>query len=166
MPQIAEFRTRGQKERELTLTELWSQSGTTTNARDARTYISAFWDRILRSLTILILPFMAVGLGVGAKRQQKQLGLVVGVIMLLTLHKMLEFGTAAASLGEGSSMINLFLPFVVFTALSGFFFYTTAFRVGVRPLAWIENGWDFLIGSVQKISFFRPEKDEAEGQRA
>lgn len=166
MPQIAAFRSRGQKEREMTLPELWSQSHTTTVAREARTYMSAFWDRILRSLTILVLPFMAVGLGVGAKRQQKQLGLVVGVILLLTLHKTLEFGTAAASLGEGSGMVNLFIPFVAFLGLSGFFFYTTAFRVGIRPLAWIENGWDFLIGSVQKISFFRPKQDQTKGQPA
>lgn len=166
MPQIAEFRARGDKERELTLDELWTQSHTTHNAKTARIYTSAFFDRLLRSLTILILPFMAVGLGVGSKRQQKQLGLVVGVLLLLTLHKMLEFGTAAAGLGEGSKLFNLFAPFVVFCGLAAFFFYTTAFRVGVRPLAWIENGWDFVINSVQKISFFRPKDDEAEAKPA
>ncbi len=166
MPQIAEFRARGDKERELTLTELWSQSQTSTNPREVRTYRSAFFDRILRSLTMLILPFMAVGLGVGSKRQQKQLGLVVGVILLLTLHKTLEFGTAAAGIGEGRGLVNLFLPFTGFVALSAFFFYTTAFRVGARPLAWLENAWDLLIGSVQKISFFRPKKTEPQGQPA
>ena len=167
MPQIAEFRARGDKERELTLTELWSQSrDPATRAREARIYASAFVDRILRSLTILILPFMAVGLAIGSKRQQKQLGLVVGVILLLTLHKILEFGTAAAGLDEGSRLLNLFTPFAGFCALAGFFFYTTAYRVGARPLAWIENGWDFMINSVQKISFFRAAKDDAEAKPA
>jgi lipopolysaccharide export system permease protein len=167
MPQIAEFRARGDKERELTLTELWSQSrDPATRPREARIYASAFVDRILRSLTLLILPFMAVGLGVGSKRQQKQLGLVVGVILLLTLHKILEFGTAAAGLGEGSRLLNLFTPFAVFCAMSAFFFYTTAYRVGARPLAWIENGWDFVINSVQKISFFRAAKDDVEAKTA
>ncbi len=166
MPQIAAFRARGDKERELTMNELWSQSQTAPEPRLRRVYSSAFFDRLLRSLTILVLPFMAVGLGVSAKRSQKQLGLVVGVILLLTLHKMLEFGTAAAGLGEGSKLLNLFLPFAVFLGLTAFFFHTTAFRVGARPLAWLENGWETLIGSIQKISFFRPRKDQPEARPA
>lgn len=166
MPKITEFRLRGDKEREMTLPELWSESHTSTQPREAQTYLSAFYDRLLRSLTILVLPFMAVGLGVGPKRQQKQLGLVIGVILLLTLHKTLEFGTAAAGLGDGSTLLNLFLPFIGFTALSFFFFHTTAHRVGARPLAWIENAWDFLIDNIQKISVFRRSKDDAEVRSA
>ncbi|MBI1181782.1 MAG: LptF/LptG family permease [Alphaproteobacteria bacterium] len=161
MPQIEEFRARGDKERELTLPELWSEAHTSTKAKQVRVYTSAFIDRLLRSLTILVLPFMAVGLGVGPKRQQKQLGLVVGVILLLTLHKMLEFGTAAAGLGDGSSLLNLGLPFVAFNALAGFFFYTTAYRIGARPLGWIENGWEAIVNTVQKVSFFRPSDEQA-----
>jgi lipopolysaccharide export system permease protein len=166
MPQIEEFRARGDKERELTLPELWTESHTTAKERESRIYMSAFVDRILRSLTLLVLPFMAVGLGVGPKRQQKQLGLVVGVILLLTLHKTLEFGTAAAGLGGSNLLLNLFLPFTIFTALSVFFFHTTAYRIGARPLAWIENGWEALIGSIQKISFFRAADEKAGGKSA
>jgi lipopolysaccharide export system permease protein len=164
MPEIAEFRARGDKERELTLPELWSQAQTTDQPREARVYTSAFVDRLLRSLTILVLPFMAVGLGVGPKRQQKQLGLVVGVILLLTLHKSLEFATAAAGLGSGSNLLYLGVPFLAFCALSFFFFHTTAYRVGARPLAWLENGWERLIGAIQKISFFRPADKPSEAR--
>ena len=166
LPTVAEFRERGGKEREMTLPELWEEGHASTDERESRTYLAAFWERTLRSLTMLIMPFLAVGLAVGAKRQQRQLGLVVAVIMLLVIHKLVEFGAATSALGTTSLWISLGLPIVGFTVLSMFFFYTTAFRVGVSPLAWIEGSWAALLSAVNKLGFARPNPNNESGGAA
>ena len=162
LPTVTEFRERGGKERELTLPELWIEARATADPAEARRYSAAFWDRTLRSLGMLILPFMAVGLAIGAKRQQRQMGLVVGVVALLVYHKMLEFGAASVGLGSTSLFTALFMPTIIFALLAAFFFHTAAYRVGVSPLAWIEAGWEYMVGLLGRIRIGRTADDEAE----
>lgn len=167
LPTVAQFRERGGRERELTLPELWTEAhAPATETREARAFAAAFWDRMLRSLGILLLPFMAVGLAIGAKRQQRQMGLVIGVIALLVFHKTLEFGAAAAALGSASLFMSLGLPTIIFSLLTAFFFYTTAYRVGVSPLAWIEAGWESLINLLGRVRIGRQADDNAEEHTA
>ena len=108
---------------------------------------------------------MAVGLGIAAKRQQRPLGLVAG-ILLLVLHKMLEFGAAAVGLGASSVMVGLFLPMAVYMALAAFFYYTVAHRVGVAPLGWLETGWQNIVDGLRKLSFTQREANEAEAAQS
>ncbi|MFN3232572.1 MAG: LptF/LptG family permease [Alphaproteobacteria bacterium] len=166
MPAVEQFRARGGREREMTLDELWSESKTTPDQTEARVFEAAFYDRVLRSLTMLIIPFLAVGLGVTAKRQQRPLGLVVGLILLLVLHKMLEFGAATVGLGAGSVAVNLFVPFIVFASLAGYFYYSVAHRVGVAPLGWLENAWQGIFDLAQKISIGRTDSAKTQRQAA
>ncbi len=157
MPAVEQFRPRGGREREMTMDELWRESNSSVDDAEVRAFKAAFYDRLLRSLAILVIPFMAVGLGVTAKRQQRPLGLVVSVILLLVLHKVLEFGAATVALGAGSVALNLFLPVAIYTALAAFFYYSVAHRVGVAPLAWLENGWQAVLDFFQQFSFGRDE---------
>ena len=152
LPEVEEFRVRGGRERELTLDELWTESQDETRPlEEQRTYIGAFWDRVLRSAIMLVLPFLAVGLGVVSKRRQHSIGLAVGLVMLLTLHKMQEFGVAAIGLGNAGLFTGLFLPFGLFTLLSGYFFYITAFRPGGDPLGWFGAMSDALLEQLTRL---------------
>src|SRR3546814_9092453 len=51
------FRPRGEDERELTLTELWQQRDTPPPGVSTAEMMAAFHDRVVRSLSVLFLPF-------------------------------------------------------------------------------------------------------------
>ena len=155
LPEAVQFRSRGGKEREMTLHELIvAPDGSLVDFSNTAAW-GAFFDRTIRSLSILILPFLAIGLGVVSKRQQRSLGMVVGLVLLLTLHKMIEFSLASSRLGESTGLTSMTIPFAVFTLLSLFFFYTSAHRVGASPLAWLEWVIDQFAALMNRFSIQR-----------
>ena len=123
----------------------------------------AFFDRSIRSITILLLPFLAIGLGVVSKRQQRSLGMVVGLVMLLTLHKSVEFAVASANLGATSAIMSMTMPFFVFLVLTLLFYHVTAHIVGGSPLAWLERGMDSLGGLLSRFSVNKNDETAATG---
>jgi lipopolysaccharide export system permease protein len=161
LPKVSKFRSRGGKEREQTLHELILDDNGRLEPLTETAAWGAFFDRSLRSLSILFLPFLAIGLGVVSKRQQRSLGMVVGLVMLLTLHKMVEFALASANLGTSTGLIAMVVPFTVFVILSLFFFHTTAHRVGASPLAWLEGLLDSVAKLFQKLTFQASRQQEA-----
>ena len=161
LPKVSKFRSRGGKEREQTLHELILDDNGRLEPLTETAAWGAFFDRSLRSLSILFLPFLAIGLGVVSKRQQRSLGMVVGLVMLLTLHKMVELALASANLGTSTGLIAMVVPFTVFVILSLFFFHTTAHRVGASPLAWLEGLLDSVAKLFQKLTFQASRQQEA-----
>jgi len=152
LPEIAKFRSRGGKEREQTLHELILKPDGSLRDMSETAAWGAFFDRIIRSITILFLPFLAIGLGVVSKRQQRSLGMVVGLVMLLTLHKTVEFAVASANLGSTNAIMSMAGPFFVFLVLTFWFYHVTAHVVGGSPLAWLERSMDSLGGLLSRFS--------------
>lgn len=97
---IKGYRDRGDDERELTLTELFTQSylqpGSTVDPVAAR---ASLHDRLSRAALLLVLPFVSVVLGLNVGRMVRSGGLVIGILLLLLVQKMLEFGLSLAQRG-------------------------------------------------------------------
>jgi lipopolysaccharide export system permease protein len=128
------FRERGQKERELTLTELWQQrlnppAGLTRERIDAEIH-----SRLVRIASVLFLPLLAMPLGIGSRRARRAVGLVVGMILLIFYHHVLQFAESLADNGVLPAPVALWVPFFCFVALSAWAFHLAATRPGYNPV--------------------------------
>jgi len=149
LPEFESFRERGVRTRELTLPELREKA--LAGGPDAPTYNAAFHARIARALSLLIIPFFGIALGITAKRTNSALGLTFGIVVMLVVHKTLEFGEVYTGVEAAPVWLTLWLPVLLFAILSGRLFQVAAFKVGGRPLAFLEAGWSSAAGVVNRI---------------
>ncbi|MDA9865271.1 LptF/LptG family permease [bacterium] len=118
----APFRERGQDQREMTLGELWSRNlqplpVDDPKEQEERTKLRAELNaRLVRSISIATMPFLAVPMGISAKRRRRGPALATAALLLLMYHYSLEIGEGFVGLGVVSPLIGLWLPLVVFSA--------------------------------------------------
>ncbi|WP_317057367.1 LptF/LptG family permease [Roseovarius rhodophyticola] len=94
------FRIRGLDERELTLTELFSKSyEESTHDVDPIIATADLHDRVVRAAMLVSLTFVGFVLGLNLQRRQRTGGLVIGILVLLSIQKLLEFGLLKAQQG-------------------------------------------------------------------
>jgi lipopolysaccharide export system permease protein len=127
------FRPRGADERELTLVELYEK------VRDAGeiapdTFRAELHGRIVRALSILVLPFFAVPMGLAAKRGRRAPGLVIASVILVLYHHSLQFGEGLVDLGRADPIPALWGPFAVFSAFCLAVTWRTDVKPGIGPL--------------------------------
>ena len=146
VPNFASFRERGEEAREMTFFELWGKR----HSGDPD-IIATLHSRIARALSILIVPFLAVPLGLVAKRSGRALGITVGVVILLIYHKVLEFGLGASITGEISPWLVIWFPTFLFILLTARLYYIGAFKVGGLPLRRIEIIYEVAIDAISRI---------------
>lgn len=108
------FRRRGDSVRELTLPELWRGDPVGEEALPEAKRIAEMHGRLARILVVLVLPLLAVPLGMASKRGQRAPGMVFAVLALLALNHSLQFGESLAESGRTSPLLGLWLPFGVF----------------------------------------------------
>jgi lipopolysaccharide export system permease protein len=170
---LVRFRGRGGDERELTIMELLSAysanlaagiSNLTTapnGATDAQpeelvtpaAVASEFHFRVVFSLSMLFLPLLAAPFGIMAHRSSKSFGLVVGLLTLVSYHKVLEFTEAYAQNTGAPAGILLWSIFAVFALATTYLFVRTGLQAGAPPVQRLEVLW---IGMVDRIgSVFR-----------
>lgn len=148
LDEIEEFRDRGDSERELTLPELWrARSGgvasTETGEAVSEQVIAAeLHGRIVRSLSVLILPLLAIPLAVVRRRSDGSFGMAAGILLLLLYHKALEFGEAMASEALLPVWLGVWAPFTLLSVLGIYMFQTAAFKVDSGPLPWLAERWE------------------------
>ncbi|MEQ9447887.1 MAG: LptF/LptG family permease, partial [Rhodospirillaceae bacterium] len=131
---LVRFRGRGGDERELTTLELFGsylnnlatgRGGETTAPETApnlppqalvapSAVASEFHFRVVFSLSMLFLPMLAAPFGIMAHRSSKSFGLVLGVLTLVSYHKVLEFTEAYAQNTGAPAGILLWSIFAVF----------------------------------------------------
>ena len=126
---VGPFRARGRDEREYTLFELWDELRTPTGAHHRPHLSSEFHGRLVRMLSILGLPFLAVSLALGRRRSTRFYGIAVGGAALILYHELLQFGERMVN-REVEPLLALWLPLLVFLSISGLLFYRTAFVAG------------------------------------
>lgn len=133
VPMFEQFRNRGDDAEEMTFLELWDKRDSGDTA-----VIATLHSRAARALSILIVPFLAVPLGLVAKRSGRALGISVGVFLLLLYHKVLEFGLDFAAEGSIDPLLSIWLPTAIFVGITARLYYIGAYKVGGTPLRTLE----------------------------
>lgn len=154
------FRDR-QGERELTMGELWGQRNTDAVKPSKFAVRAEFWGRIVRTLSMLMLPLLGIPLGLATRRNQRNLGIAVGVVTLVVYNNILNFGESLASIGRMSSFLGLWLPFLVFTGVSVWLFVTVSTRPRENPVAMLIGSIDGLRQRVARLLSWRRRRAEA-----
>jgi len=125
LPAIGVFRERGGDEREATFGELLTLLMTQTPQTSPlyNDYRAGLHWRIIHPLTFLIMPILAIAMGVTGRRKPSSLKPVLGIAILIIYHETLdEWGKVVAAEGEISPYISMWGIFAVFTALSIFLY--------------------------------------------
>ena len=123
------FRPRGEDERELTLPELWRYRATPPPGVTTDDMLGEFHDRVVRSLSVLFLPLLAVPFALGSRRARQTFGIALGLIVLVAYNEVLNTGKSLASIGRVSPLLGQWLPFAVLALGSLYLFYRCAYRV-------------------------------------
>ncbi len=143
--ELGPFRPRGRDEREFTLFELWDRMKNPTGVQNPAFFSSEFNGRLVRMLSILGLPFLAVSLALGRRRSTRFYGIAVGGAALILYHEFLQFGERMINRGA-EPLVALWLPLVVFLTISGLLFCRTAFVAGEpSPMRTLEGMIDRLV---------------------
>lgn len=129
------YRARGKDERELTLPELrqgspaYEAAGITPAERAGE-----FHGRLARIGLPLLLPLLALPLGMAAKRGRRAPGTVFAVLALLTLDQALQFGESMAENGRAAAPLAVWLPVALFAVLGIWLFRSSLQWPGDNPV--------------------------------
>ena len=137
------FRPRGKDEREFTLFELWERRFDPPPGVRSSDMLAEFHGRIVRVLSIPFLPFLAIPLALGRRRSDRSYGIVVGLIILVVYHQVLDFLENMAESQVIDPAIALWTPFLVYVLGSVLLFRRVSKRVPgalwIDPLAAITS---------------------------
>ena len=140
LPKYENFRQRGGRNLELTLPELARIGGDDNTPEELRdTSRSAFHFRVVEVATMLLLPLLALSLGVPPKRSTSALGVFLSIVMLVTYHKVNQYAEAVGGLGKIDPLIALWVPFALFAGLILWMYYTIAYVPGGQPIGALER---------------------------
>ena len=153
--ELSPLRWRGRDERELTSSELWERLRAPAGAEDPkklRELRSEFHARLVRSLSILVLPVLAIPLGQAGRRGRRAYGFVIGLILLALYNNLLRFGESLADDGTLSVWLALWAPLLLLTLLSAGLFYWSAFKSArLPPHILIQQFEAMLMGGLRRI---------------
>ena len=152
LPAIATFRERGDAEREYILPELlrigWSDTESEAK-RDASQ--ASFNFRLVEVVMMWLMPLLAVALAIPPKRSTSALGVFVSIVMVVSYHKVNQYGEDIAALGRLDPILALWGPFALFAALILWMFWTVAYKPGGQPIGALENAFAKLSKRIGKI---------------
>ncbi len=132
---ILAFRARGDDERELIFHELLAEAaGRGDGIVEPHIANATAHDQVGRSVLLLILPFIALPLGLGYGRSFSSTGIAVGVVFLLTVQKSLEMGLTLAIDGRIAPWLGTWPILGVVATLGGFLFLRSALTLSAPPL--------------------------------
>lgn len=160
LPKFEQFRQRGESQLELTLPQLAAiGKNPQVSEKERDVSRSAFHFRVVEVATMLLLPLLALALGVPPKRSTSALGVFLSIVMIVTYHKVNEYGQGVGARGAIDPLIALWGPFVILAALILWMFYTIAYVPGGQPIGALEKffakAWKairrFLPGGKRKV---------------
>ena len=142
LPSIEAFRGRGDGNQELTIPELVrvARSESVPEAlRDSSR--SNFHFRMVEVVMMLLLPLLAVSLAVPPKRSSSGLGIFVGIVMIVTYHKINQYAEQMGAQGRFDPLLALWIPFALFAAIIVWMYWTLAYKPGGQPIAALERAF-------------------------
>jgi len=153
LPAIDPFRSRGNQEKELVLPELVSRAylGGAVRQKDILAARANLHFRLVEIAMMLMLPLLAVALAVPPKRSSSGLGIFVGIVMVVTYHKINQYAEGAAEQGRMIPELALWLPFLGLVALIGWMYHVIAHRPGGQPIGALEAAFARLAKMARKL---------------
>ena len=152
LPKTENFRVRGGENLERTLPELARIGSDRKADKELRdTSRAAFHFRTAEVLSILLLPLLALALGIPPKRSTSALGVFLAIIMIVAYHKVNEYAQAVGGLGKIDPVLAIWIPFTVFAGLTLWMFYTIAYVPGGQPIGALERVFSKLAKSIRKL---------------
>lgn len=140
LPAIEAFRRRGNGNNELTIPELVRISGNNAATERLRDSTRAnFHFRLVEVVMMMLLPLVAVALAIPPKRSTSALGIFVSIVMVVTYHKINQYAEQMGAQGRIDPVIALWTPFLIFTALILWMYYTIAHKPGGQPIGTLER---------------------------
>ncbi len=140
LPKMEAFRTRGDRDLEMTMPELartaW-ESGTSPRTRAELR--ANFHFRMVEVATMFLLPLLALALAVPPKRSTSALGVFLSIVMIVTQYKINEYAQALGGRGKVDPVIALWVPFLIFAGLSWWMYRTLAHVPGGQPIGALER---------------------------
>ena len=91
--------------------------------------------RIVRALTVLFLPLLAIPIGLTSRRSPTSIRIVAGIAMLIFYYQLLQFGKQMAENGRLSSFVALWTPFLFFATGSVYAFHVANAGLGRDPFS-------------------------------
>ena len=85
-----------------------------------------------------LMPLLAVALAIPPKRSSSALGVFVSIVMVVSYHKINQYGEDVAALGRLDPFLALWGPFVLFAALILWMYYRVAFVPGGQAIGALE----------------------------
>jgi lipopolysaccharide export system permease protein len=111
-----EFRPRGEDQRELTLSELWTAQPTDQSEPDAAEIEAELSMRLVIIATIPLLPFLAAALALcGGARRERRAAVFIGLVILVVYYEALNFGESLVKNGKLAAPVALWLPLLILT---------------------------------------------------
>ena len=152
LPALEQFRQRGEDQREYILPELlrigWSPQSSISQ-RDASQ--ASFNYRMVEVVMMALMPLLAVALGIPPKRSTSALGVFLSIVMVVSYHKINQYGEDLATLGRFDPFLALWGPFALFGALIVWMYYRVAFVPGGQAIGALENWFAKLGKRVGKL---------------
>ena len=142
------FRARGGAERELTLLELRREMREAPTPEGRSRAASEFYARMVRSVSLPLLPLLATPLGMAAKRGRRGPGIVIAAIVLLLYQHGIQFGQGVADNGQASAFVAVWTPFAIFAALCGWLFVQSRRRPGETPFTVVVDALGDVIDAI------------------
>jgi lipopolysaccharide export system permease protein len=155
LPAIEQFRARGGKNEELTLPELLKLGGSRAPDRHAAEGARAnFHMRLVEIVMMLLMPLLAVALAVPPKRSTSGLGLFIAIVMVVAYHKVNQYGERMGELGRVDPVLALWVPFLIFSGIILWMYWTLAYKPGGQPIGALERVFtkaSKLVGRVLRL---------------
>lgn len=157
---VPPFRARGDSERELTLIELRSRLSDKVSVVPHRRLRSEFHARIARTLSLPLIPFLAIPLAMASKRRRRTSGIIVSALLMVSYHHILQLGESLADTGALPAIPAIWIPFGLFAALCFWLFHSSRKRLGDNPVSrlvdWTEGGMAQVAGLVSRFRKGKP----------
>ena len=161
LAELMRFRGRGGDQRELTIAELMrgyrynllagrfgAQADTNPQPEEPPEQIVApsavaaeFHSRLVFGLSMLFLPLLAAPMGIMTRRSSRSFGMILGLSLIVSYHKCLEFTTAYAGATGAPAGAILWSLFTLYAVGSTYLFYRTDLKAGTPPVQQFEAAW-------------------------
>ena len=139
LPALQRFRERGEDEREYVLPELLEIGWSSESSRiDRAASQAAFNYRMVEVVMMFMLPLLAVALAIPPKRSTSALGIFLSIVIVVAYHKINQYGSEVAAIGQLDPFLALWGPFAVLAAMIAWMFYQIAYVPGGQAIGFLE----------------------------